>query len=199
MVASILAAPHPDILISASGRLIALRDPDGMLAVSSNRAERMVRETWLRRAGQQKSATFDRLPGGQDWIACTYEDSCIATVVGRRVLFDLGRVPSPIDCKAADLVIVPQRRINCPADRSASAVGGAIIIDQRVMQRSGAVALYLDEAQVRVETAADAVGLRPWSPFVRSVRRNRAPADGKPVSPAGEEAANGQASDMADE
>ncbi len=169
MIFSIVIAPRPDILISASGRLIALRGPDGQLTVSSNRAERLVRETWLRRAGQDSSVTFDRLPAGQDWITCTYPDSCIATVSARRILFDLGRVPSPVDCRAAEILIVPQRQIACPTvSGTADQPTPPLVIDRRVMQRSGATALYLKAGSTVMETAAEAIGQRPWSPFLRA-------------------------------
>ena len=176
MVLSILAVRPPDILISGSGRLIALRGPDGQLVVSSNRTERLARETWLRRAAQEKSITFDRLPADQTWITCRYFDNCIATLAGRRIVFDLGRVPEPVDC-TADLVIVSQRRIDC-ADGAARGQGRSLMIDRRFTQQSGAMTLRFEGERAVLETVADAIGDRPWSAFSKvTPRRNDAPVD----------------------
>ena len=56
--------PRPDVLVSPSGKLVAFRTPDGDLMLSSNRAERLVRETWLRRNGQIR---FDDI-GDLRWL-----------------------------------------------------------------------------------------------------------------------------------
>jgi hypothetical protein len=136
-----------------------MRGPDGQLAVSSNRSERLVRQTWLRRVGQDKSATFDKLAATQSWISCTYPDMCLAKIAGRRIFFDLGRVPSPIDCASADLIIVPQRRIRCPADNR------AVVIDRRLSRSAGAMTLRIENGTVQIDSVAASLGNRPWSAY----------------------------------
>ncbi|TXH34696.1 MAG: ComEC family competence protein [Rhodospirillaceae bacterium] len=159
MVVSIVIQPVPDVFVSASGRLLAMRGPDGQWAVSSNRSERLVRETWLRRVGQGKSPTFDKLAATQSWISCTYPDMCLAKIAGQRIFFDLGRVPSPIDCASADLIIVPQRWIRCPADSR------AMIIDRRMSRSAGAMTLRIANRTVQIDSVAASLGNRPWSAY----------------------------------
>ncbi len=66
---------RPDILISPSGKLVAFRAPDGTLILSSNRAERLVRETWLRRNGQMRFDDIGDLEGTETWLRCD-ADTC---------------------------------------------------------------------------------------------------------------------------
>ncbi|MDY0883043.1 ComEC/Rec2 family competence protein [Dongia soli] len=159
MVISIFIQPVPDVFISASGRLLAMRGPDGQLGVSSNRSEKLVRETWLRRVGQDKSATFEKLATTQNWISCSYPDMCEGEIAGRRFFFDLGRVPSPVDCTAADLIIVPQRWVRCPPGNAAT------IIDRRIFRSSGAMTLRIENGAVQIDSVAASIGKRPWSAY----------------------------------
>ncbi len=64
---------RPDIFISPSGKLVALRAPSGDLLLTSNRAERLVRETWLRRNGQSRFDDIADLRGDETWLHCTAE------------------------------------------------------------------------------------------------------------------------------
>ncbi|HVJ43940.1 MAG TPA: ComEC/Rec2 family competence protein [Dongiaceae bacterium] len=169
MALSIATMITPDVLLSESGRLIALRDPQSQLTVNSNRIEKRVRDTWLRRQAQAKSGTFGQLDGQAAWLSCSYEDDCLVDVNGRKVRFDLGRIPGDIPCQGVDLIIVPQRRIAC--DQAAGA-NTPLVIDQRNIAQTGAVALYISGASIRMETAAKAVGQRPWSAFDRNGQGN---------------------------
>lgn len=167
MMLSIVTLRQPDILLSESGRLIAVQDKAGQLVVSSNRTERRIRETWLHQRAQMKSDTFGYLNGQADWLSCAYADDCRVQVAGHRIIFDLGRVPSDIACSDGDIIIVPQRRIYCDGSGSSST---PIIIDQRNFMQSGATAIYLEPSSVgpgsaRIETAARSIGRRPWSAF----------------------------------
>jgi competence protein ComEC len=164
MVLSMATIRQPDILLSESGRLVAVQDPSGQLVVSSNRIERRVRETWLHRRAQTKSDTFDYLSDQAKWIACDYADDCRLQVAGHQIVFDLGRVPSDVSCDASDIVIVPQRRIRCGnSNRTAP-----LVIDQRNLPQLGAVAIYLDQGSIIMETTAQTIGQRPWSAFYKS-------------------------------
>jgi competence protein ComEC len=42
----------PDLLIDGEARLVALRGPDGLMALSDRRTSRLTAESWLRRAGR---------------------------------------------------------------------------------------------------------------------------------------------------
>jgi len=164
MALSIATMAQPDILLSESGRLIALRVPADQLVVSSNRVEKRVRETWLRRSAQAKSDTFTTLAGHGDaaWLSCNFEDNCRVEVSGRKIVFDLGRVPSDISCNDVDVIIVPQRQIACD---SLAGARKPLIIDKSDIARTGALALYLTAQKIALQSTAAAVGQRPWSAF----------------------------------
>jgi hypothetical protein len=162
MLLAIITNRHPDILLSESGRLLAIQDPAGQLVVSSNRTERRIRDTWLRRQAQSKSASFEQTAQQMNWLSCTYADSCQVQIKNRKVVFDLGRIPSEIACGSNDVTIVPQRRIACsgPGDSS-----GHVVIDLRNVTDTGAIAIFIDAHALRIDTTAQSVGKRPWSAF----------------------------------
>jgi competence protein ComEC len=164
MMLSIFLTCPPDILLSETGRLIAAQDPSGQLVVSSNRTERRVRETWLRRQAQAKSASFEQVATQQGrWLSCSYADACRVEIKGHHVVFDLGRVPSDIACSGNDLIIVPQRRIRCAGGQS----DGPLIIDQKFVSTAGAISIGIQENSIRIETTAQTIGNRPWSAFAQ--------------------------------
>jgi competence protein ComEC len=162
MLLAIATNKLPDILISESGRLLAMQDPAGQLVVSSNRTERRIRETWLRRQAQAKSASFEQSAQQSSWLSCTYSDNCRVQIKKHQVVFDLGRVPADIACEGADLIIVPQRHIAC--DRT-NAELEPIIIDRKNATATGAIAIFIDDQEIYVDTTMQSVGKRPWSAF----------------------------------
>jgi competence protein ComEC len=157
IVAAILSAwavPRPDLLISPSGKLVAFRAPDDTLILSSNRAERLVRETWLRRNGQIRFDDIGDLDGSESWLRCD-EGSC--DYDGRvRVLF----AEEAADCDGPELVVVPRMvAASCPD----------AAIDQADLAAHGAHAIYLKDGAIEVINAASTIGDRPWAPPSLSV------------------------------
>ena len=147
-IASAWMVPRPDILVSPSGKLVAFRTPDGDLLLSSNRAERLVRETWLRRNGQVRFDDIGDLDGAETWIRCN-EVTC--DYQGRvRVL--LAGAPAP--CGESALVIVPRAvAVGCPE----------VTIDQADLAARGAHAIYLKANEIEIVEAASLIGQRPWA------------------------------------
>ena len=150
IAAAILSAwmvPRPDVLVSPSGKLVAFRTPDGDLILSSNRAERLVRETWLRRNGQIRFDDIGDLDGSETWLRC---DEAACDYQGRvRVLLS----DAPASCEPA-LTIVPR----------AVAVGcSETTIDQADLAARGAHALYLKDDGIEIVDAASFIGKRPWA------------------------------------
>lgn len=146
----------PDILVDGQGRLLALRAPDGSLAVSSLRVGRFDRETWLRRSGQEAAATAWPASGlgldgrlSCDPLACIYRsnDRMIALVRRAEAL--------PEDCRRADIVVsvVPVRRA-CPS--------ADVVIDRFDLWRNGGHAIWLKDGAVRVQSVHGRRGDRPW-------------------------------------
>ena len=141
--------------ISPSGKLVAFRTPDGDLILSSNRAERLVRETWLRRNGQIR---FDD-------IGDLRRLGILAALHARRHCDYAGaqsalfcRAPKPADCGGPELTIVAARRrqwIDCPRH-----------VDQPGdLAARGAHAIYLNDGDgIEIVDAASAIiGKRPWA------------------------------------
>jgi competence protein ComEC len=157
VLAGILSAwmvPRPDLLVSPSGKLVAFRAPDGDLMLSSNRAERFVRDTWLRRNGQIRFDDIDDLDGTEAWLRC---ESGVCEYQGRlRVILS----ETPADCTGPALTIVP---------RAAAATCPKGTIDQAALLARGAHAIYLKEGAIAIIDAASLIGARPWSPPALSV------------------------------
>ncbi len=150
-------AERPALLISPSGKLIAFRTPAGDLVLDSPRADRLVRDTWLRRNGQKRFEDVADLQDGAAWLRCT-ERACDygAAPVIRVLLGDA--ITDPADCAGASLLIAVRANAvpDCPA---AQEIGAADLAAQ------GAHAVFVDAAGLRVETAAQRIGQRPWAAF----------------------------------
>jgi competence protein ComEC len=139
---------RPDLLVSPSGKLVAFRTPDDDLMLSSNRAERLVRETWLRRNGQIRFDDIGDLEGTETWLRC---DGTACDYRGRvRVLLSDAQ-PS---CSDSALLIVPRAvAVECPGTT----------IDQADLAARGAHAIYLTAVGIEIVDAASTIGKRPWA------------------------------------
>jgi competence protein ComEC len=147
-VVSAWMVQRPDILVSPSGKLVAFRTPDGDLMLSSNRAERLVRETWLRRNGQIRFDDIGDLQGSEAWLRCS-EVACDYAERIRVVLSD-----APADCSQPELTIVPRALAIACADGT---------IDQSDLAARGAHAIYLKDDGIEIVDAASTIGKRPWA------------------------------------
>ena len=154
LAATILVRP-PDVLIDGSGRLLAVRTGSGALAVSTRRAARFSRETWLRRAGQEgKGELWRQVAARSDRLSCD-DLGCIYRAGGEVVA--LVRRPAALaeDCWIAGIVVSPVRvRMACPSAHT--------VIDVLDLRREGGHALWLEDGTVRVESVDDRRGRRPW-------------------------------------
>jgi competence protein ComEC len=153
---AIVLTETPDVIVSGSGKLIAVRGADGALALSSARADKIEADTWLRRAAQGPAASWAETQDGADRRLSCDALGCIYRASGRTVA--LIRDPAALleDCKIAAVVIsdAPIRRAQCR---------GPIIIDKFKLWRDGAHALWLDGERLRVETVRESRGERPWT------------------------------------
>ncbi len=153
-IATAWVVARPDIFISPSGKLVALRAPSGDLLLTSNRAERLVRETWLRRNGQSRFDDIADLRGDETWLHCTAEHCDYGDPIKVRVL--LGEVaPGPEDCLGDALLVAARslQRVDCP--------GGGLT--QRNLLARGAHAIHVESEGVRIQSAAALIGDRPWA------------------------------------
>ncbi len=147
-------ATRPDLLISPSGKLVAFRAPYGQLILTSNRAERLVRETWLRRNGQIRFDDITDLSGDETWLRCTAEYCDYGSPVRVRVLLgDLA--PRTEDCLDGGLLIAARsmERIDCQGP----------VLNQRDLLTRGAHAVYLKDGAISIQSTGALVGERPWA------------------------------------
>jgi competence protein ComEC len=147
--------PPPDVLVDSAGRLMAVRSSDGRLALSGRHGAKMVRETWIKRAGQGSEAPAwdqladDRLRCGRQGCLYRAHGHLVALAPPLRTLADA--------CRTADVVVTPAPvRAPCPSAR--------VVIDGDRLMRRGTHAVWLDDdGDIRVETVAGWQGDRPWS------------------------------------
>jgi competence protein ComEC len=149
-------APRPDILVAPSGKLLAFRSPEGRLVLSSNRAERLVRETWLRRNGQIGFQDIGDLDGAESWLHC---GDGVCDYAGRVRIF-LSEQAEAADCTGTELAISPRAAGPCTQ--------AARVIGQADLAARGAHAIYLKAGGIEVIDAASVIGDRPWAPPVLS-------------------------------
>ncbi len=166
---SMLTVRPPDLLVSEDAKLMAVRDSEGRLWLSSSRRGGFTAETWLRRAGEADGLAWPReatrgapestAPLTCDSLGCVYRRDGWTVALAER-----GDALEE-DCREAQVVISrePVSRHHCR--------GPEIVIDRFDLWRAGGHALWLSDDSVRVESVAGLRGARPWVPD-RARRRN---------------------------
>jgi competence protein ComEC len=158
-MAALLLGPaaEPDLQMSEDGRVLGLRDRQGVVHVASTRTDRFVTGAWARRSGQE---------GAKKWVASAEESAAgLGCEVGLcrwrkgrwrvALLSDARRLPEA--CSQADIVL-------STVDLQGRCRGPRLFLDRRDAWREGAEALWLDETGVRRLTANGVRGNRPWVP-----------------------------------
>lgn len=164
-IAAIAFVKPPDILVDGQGRLMATRQADGLMAVSTAKGARFEREAWLRRTGQEDEpplwATAARPTAdvSAQTLSCDPQ-GCLYRAGGSTVALVGHAAAVAEECWAADVLIstVPVRG-RCPVPK--------VVIDRFDLWRDGAHALWLEDGHVRVELANGVRGNRPWVPRPR--------------------------------
>ena len=162
-VAAIALVRTPDILVSETGKLTAVKGNDGRLLFQS-RAHGFVAETWLRRAGLSPSARGS-VQGSATGDARCDALGCIVRTRGEVIAFVKNVAALSEDCVVATIIIsrVPVQDKHC--------TGPKIIVDRFDLWRVGAHALWLASEGIQVKSVADGDSRRPWSRYPRG--RNR--------------------------
>jgi competence protein ComEC len=144
-----VAAPRPDVLIDASGEVIAVRGADGRLQILGVSGNRFVAESWLaadadlRRAGKALEAGF-----ACDARACTAK-----LADGTKIAVARQREAFAEDCHGAALVI----------SRFGSNKGCAgSSVDRATLRSTGALALWRKDGGWIAESARALDADRPW-------------------------------------
>lgn len=164
-LAGIATVETPDILISDTGKMVAVKQSDGRLAFVSH-PRGFVAETWIRRTGTRVSpgskAPLDVPPLANvrcDALGCIIGSRGHVVAVVRNVaaLTD--------DCARANLVIslVPVNRKLCSRPTE--------VIDRFSLWKNGPHAVWLGPGKIKAEHLASSGGKRPWSRYPRSARK----------------------------
>jgi len=155
-LASLFWVQSPDILIDEKGRLLALKNDQGLLMMSSLRKAGYTRDVWLRRGAQGEALSWSTAINGPTGPLNCDNLGCIYKIKGKSVALvkDVGAVLE--DCQKVDVLIsqVPVRTA-CRTPR--------IVIDRFDLWRKGTHALWFREnGAVHIETVNDSRGKRPW-------------------------------------
>lgn len=191
-----LTIPAPDLLISGDGQHLAVRTPDGGVAILRDRAGDYTRDTMTQNAGVDGEAL---LLSDQPFAKCT-PDACLALVQsgGRifRVLATRSLYQLPSDqliaaCRAADIV-VSDRRLPSACRPT------WLKLDAPFLRRTGGMAISL--ASGRMVTVRQPGDRHPWINRPSGVSRSGATGrrGGPGFAPAEAHNAAGRRSDWPD-
>jgi competence protein ComEC len=153
-VAWALAAPQPDILISADGHSVGVRGRDGRLHLMRTAKDTFLVKEWL-------AADADaRLPGDAslaDGVSCD-EAGCVAQLPdGGFVALALRPEALGDDCtRAAVIVTARQASLGC----------GALVIGRERLQKQAAISLRRTRGGFAIDAVRPNGVDRPWSPAV---------------------------------
>jgi competence protein ComEC len=184
-----LAIPAPDLLISGDGQHLAVRTPDGGVAILRDKAGDYTRDTMTQNAGIDGEAV---LLSDQPFAKCT-PDACLAFVQsgGRifRVLATRSLYQLPSDqliaaCRAADIV-VSDRRLPSMCRPT------WLKLDTPFLRHTGGMAISL--ASGRIVTVRQPGDRHPW--LISGPRLNRTGATGRRGGPGSAPAAERNAAD----
>jgi competence protein ComEC len=151
-----LAAPTPDILVSAEARLIAIRT-DRYYLMSQTGASKFVRDAW-----QNQIAAGPLVPVRTGEPAPCDADACRVQRGGHQALVLRSRARP--DCAGIGLLVSAEpARGECPA--------GIPYVDRFSVWRDGAVAIWLTGAAPRILSDRAYRGDRPWVPGPPTPRR----------------------------
>ncbi len=154
------AASPPDLLITGDGQHLALRTPDGDLAILRGRAGDYVRDLFSEASAMdQELVDLDLIPGAAcnpDFCAATLRKQgrtwhILATRSDRLVDFE----PLSRACAAADIAVSDRRLPATCRPRWLKA-------DRALLARTGGLAITLGDTPA-VATVADQVGRHPWA------------------------------------
>ncbi|MEX1036245.1 MAG: ComEC/Rec2 family competence protein [Sneathiella sp.] len=152
LLVSFLLNRTPDILISESGNLYAVKNEKGETYLSSRRADRFEAERWRLVMGEE--VAVEPLPGLTcDPYGCVYRKGPDV------IAFPATLAGVEVDCSRADIVV---SRVPAPDKCDAA----RLVIDKFDLWRHGAHGLYfVPSGKILVETNNGLRGNRPWVPL----------------------------------
>lgn len=151
----------PDIMISQSMEVMAVADPEGLLALSDRRKARFSSDQWLERRAQHNPLAWPE-EGRRDaeWLACD-DIGCLYDRKGKRVAFPLEAQAMVEDCLYADLVITSKN----PPMMCQQQIKRTLLITRLDVWRNGGHAFWLRDDGIDQLTVRQWQGNRPWTAY----------------------------------
>ncbi len=145
----------PDIQISASGRVVAARDRDGLLRISAGRRS-FAGDIWFQREGVPESAIGSRKMKSPQWRCDPH--GCVVLAYGpasadirqigtvHPLFVAMPKAPEALeqDCRYADIIVSD---LIAPDECHAK-----IFLDGKIREARGAMSIWLDAGQVRAQS-----------------------------------------------
>ena len=151
---------RPDVLVGRGADLIAVRGADGKLSALGRRGASFELARWLEHDGDSRSPA--EVAKGEAFTCDRV--GCVAMVKGLRLAVSESAAALRDDCQAAPVLI-----LKFPRPKGCRSPGP--VIDITDVAANGAHVLTIESGRVRMETVAQARGVRPWS-AVTSVDRS---------------------------
>lgn len=176
-IALTVTARPPDMLVSASAKLVGINSAQHGLLVSRPGRMTMEQDSWVSRLATERGLDFVAASDAFDdsGLDCSRDD-CIYTT-GTTTIGWL-RHPSALSdlCRQVRVLVSPTR-----VDRG-KCQNPELILDRTSLAHSGAAALWFDANGIRVLTDLDRRGLRRWSPYYAGAVNTG--ASDRPIDPA---------------
>lgn len=151
----------PDILVSESFKLMAVRDDEGHLHMSSGRAEKFTATKWveLNGDGQTRAAVWPREGEIEHTGFRCAPEGCRGMMKGATISFSRSPAALSEDCTWANIIIAA-----IPLPESC---GAPLTLDLFDGHRRGAHAVHIDDnGRARVISVRDTRGRRPWTRYI---------------------------------
>ncbi|MDX2142417.1 MAG: ComEC/Rec2 family competence protein [Rhodospirillaceae bacterium] len=156
-------ASKPDVVMDESGRVVAVSDSGGRLALLPDRRDRFVRSVFKERYGASREAWPKPGETNPDLGLACDAAGCVLQRNDIRLTLAWSQAAVAEDCGVADVIVAPALfDVSCRSSR---------VIDRGDLWREGAHALYLGSGRLRVQTVEDETGDRLWSRQPRPRRR----------------------------
>jgi competence protein ComEC len=150
-VAMALAVSRPDVLVSQSGAVMAVRSADGRFTAIKFGSDTLSIDEWLKADGDERRPTDRTVAAG---FACD-PDGCVAHLAdGTAVALSRTLAALADDCARAALVVTLRAP---PPDCAAQ------VLDRRALQNGGSTALTWRKGRFETTPARPAGFDRPWA------------------------------------
>ncbi len=166
-LATMLLTRPPDLVLADFGRFLAARTPSGDYQIVKT-AEKIGKSFLHTETGGAALPWPEPGAGGSpanEYLECATAGRCTYRAAGKQVAIVTAETGLPVACDSVD-AIVAQGPAGFACRRK------ILIADRIDTWRHGAIALWLDEIGITIETANQSRGDRPWVPHPVS-RRER--------------------------